>query len=127
MDDELVKLETIYSSPGTLLLAANEKGERSGCVGLRPLGRIDGALTGEMRRLFVRKNHRNHGVGKLLVTTLISYARNAGFERIVLNTLPEMTTAHAVYTAFGFQPSDPHVEEPAEGTLYFSLDLTSGD
>lgn len=123
MEDELVQLASIYGSPGFLLLASTETGDRVGCVGLRSLGTIDGMLVGEMRRLFVRDEFRGVGAGRALVDMMRSEAYGNRFGRIVLNTLPEMTSAQTLYTSIGFESSRPHVDEPAEGTLYFVLDL----
>ena len=118
-----MQLATVYASPGLLLLAQTDAGDRVGCVGLRSLTAPDGTLIGEMRRLFVRRSHRKDGVGGALVDALIRHARAEGLTRLVLNTLPAMSAAHKLYETVGFEPSPPHVSDPAEGTLYFSLDL----
>ncbi len=123
MDDELVQLATIYETPGFVLLANDDDQTRMGCVGLRSLGTLDGTATAEIRRLFVRPDQRGQGLGQKLLETLMERARVNGFERLVLNTLPEMTSALALYGKLGFKPSKAHVDEPAEGTQYFSLTL----
>lgn len=116
-----MQLADVYSSPGSLLLASDQDGQRLGCVGLRVLD--DRALTGEVRRLFVRPAGRGTGLGRALASRLIHDAKRAGLRHLVLNTLPTMTEAIALYTDLGFTECAPYVAEPLEDTLYFALDL----
>ncbi|MFT7601306.1 MAG: GNAT superfamily N-acetyltransferase [Acidimicrobiales bacterium] len=124
MEDELVQLATIYSSPGFLLLASDDEGQPVGCVGLRMLQPSIGPRSGEIRRLFVRDSARATGLGRSLASRLIELALTEKFDRLVLNTLPEMTEAVGLYRALGFGPVDPYVDEPIEDTLYFGLELS---
>lgn len=123
MQDELVQLATVYQQPGFLLLATGLEGQRLGCVGLRSLGSVDGVLTAEIRRLFVHRSDRGTGLGRLLVQRLLDEAGVAGFGRIVLNTLPVMHEAVALYESIGCTPVAPYVNEPLEHTLYMGVQL----
>jgi len=125
MDNELVELASVYESPGFLLLARDETGERLGCVGLRNLGHLHGEMTGEIRRLFVRADGRGRGLGRSLTERLIVDATGRGFDRLVLNTVPSMQEALELYTSLGFEPSEPYVDEPLEDTYYLALTLVS--
>ncbi len=118
MDTELVQLRSFYAEPG-LLLIARLSGAPVGGVGLRPLG----PFTAEIRRLFVKPDGRTSGLGRRLVTRLIDEARDRDVERLVLNTLPTMTHAIALYESFGFTRIDPSVADPTEGVLFYALDL----
>ena len=123
MDNELVELASIYGSPGFLLLAREETGERLGCVGLRNLGQLNGEMTGEIRRLFVREDGRGSGLGRSLTERLIADAIAHGFDRLVLNSVPSMHEALELYRALGFEQSEPYVDEPLEDTYYLALTL----
>ena len=92
----------------------------AGCVAVRLL---DGE-TAEMKRLYVRAAHRGKGLGRLLAETAIAAARAAGCARIVLDTLPKMREAQALYRALGFQPTVPYLERPTPGALCFELRLS---
>jgi putative acetyltransferase len=118
-DDELASLPGRYARPsGRLLLAAD--GESSlGVVALRALERGDC----EMKRLYVRPVGRGLGVGRLLTSKLIDEARLAGYRRIMLDTLPSMAQAQALYRSVGFSEVAPYCANPIAGTLYMALDL----
>jgi GNAT superfamily N-acetyltransferase len=116
-----VQLETIYTNPGVLLVVTDEAGERLGCVGLRSLGEHDGVLTGEVRRLYVRCVGRGAGLGRALMARLTEHALDAGFGRLVLNTIPTMSEAVSLYESLGYVPIEPYVDEPIAETMYLGL------
>jgi ribosomal protein S18 acetylase RimI-like enzyme len=118
-DAELAALPGRYARPtGRLLLAA--KGQSAvGVVALRALNRADC----EMKRLYVRPAGRGLGVGRLLAAKLINEATIAGYQRMLLDTLPAMTQAQTLYRSLGFTEIAPYCENPIAGTLYMALDL----
>ena len=118
MSAELVQLRSFYAPPGLLLLARTGNAA-TGCVGLRAL---DGVV-GEVRRLFVRPARRSSGAARQLMDRLILEARASRLRRLVLNTLPTMTHALALYASYGFAPTEAYVEQPTDGVVYLSLDL----
>ena len=77
-----------------------------------------------MKRLFVRPSARGAGVGRLLAGGVIRAARRCGYRRLVLDTLPVMHAAHALYERMGFVPIAPYYESPIAGTRYLGLDVT---
>ena len=120
-DDELAALPGRYARPSGRLLLAKE-GDR--VLGVAALRALDGADC-EMKRLYVRPAGRGLGVGRLLAATLIDEARLAGYRRMLLDTLPSMVQAQALYRSMGFREIAPYCENPISGTLYMALDLLS--
>ena len=92
----------------------------AGCVALRYLDRD----TAEMKRLYVRATHRGQGLGRALAEAAIAAAREAGCARIVLDTLPKMSEAQALYRTLAFQPIAPYLNNPTPGALCFELRLS---
>ena len=96
-----------------VLLAEN------GCVALR---RID-AETCEMKRLYVRPAWRRSGVGRKLAEAVITEARARGYRRMLLDTLPEMGAAQALYRSIGFRDTEPYRHNPVPGASFLELEL----
>ena len=95
--------------------------EAAGCVGLCPLP-AEGAC--EIRRLYVRPAFRGRGLGRVLADAAIAAARDMGYQRIQLHTLPEtMAKAMRIYRRAGFAEIAPYQDVPVAGAVYFALDL----
>ena len=118
--EELEALPGAYAPPGGALLIARDGGTAAGCVALR---RLD-AGTAEMKRMYVRETHRGMGLGRNLAVAVIEEARKRGHGRIVLDTLPKLTTAIALYRDLGFRECGPYLPEPTPGALCFELRLS---
>lgn len=91
----------------------------AGCVAVRFLD----LKTAEMKRLYVRSTHRGKGLGRALAEAAIAVARQAGCARIVLDTLPKMREAQALYETLKFRPIAPYLENPTPGALCYELSL----
>ncbi|TME82606.1 MAG: GNAT family N-acetyltransferase [Chloroflexi bacterium] len=75
------------------------------------------------RMLAVRPSARGRGVGEALTRACIDRARADGRARIVLFTLPAMTTAHRLYERLGFERSPERDWEFAPGRRLLSYRL----
>jgi GNAT superfamily N-acetyltransferase len=117
---ELAELPGDYASArGGGLWLAFAGAAPAGCVALR---RLDGA-TCEMKRLYVRTAVRGAGLGRTLAQHVIGEARRRGYERMRLDTLPEMGAAQQLYLALGFQPIPPYRHNPVPGASFWELVL----
>ena len=106
------------SLPGPYKLLLLE--DRSGCVAVRFLS----PDTAEMKRLYVRSAQRGRGLGRALAEAAIETAREAGCARIVLDTLPKMNQAQALYRILGFREIRPYLPLPTPGAICFELSLS---
>jgi ribosomal protein S18 acetylase RimI-like enzyme len=117
-DQEVNGLPGNYAPPLGRLLLAVEGEQIAGCIGLRSLGGSDC----EMKRLYVRPEFRGQGLGKRLVTTVLDAARQIGYERMLLDTLPgKMDEAIALYRSLGFREIAAYYNNPVKGALFMEL------
>src|SRR5213080_318981 len=119
-ETELAELPGAYAKPDGRLLLARHNDELAGCVALRQLS----DRTCEMKRLFVRDTFRGKGIGRLLIETIIRKAKEIGYERMLLDTLPpRMNDAIALYRSIGFKEIAPYYDNPVEGAIFMELSL----
>ena len=119
-DQELAALPGAYAPPGGVLLLARDGNELAGCVALRGID----AETGEMKRMFVRQKFRGSGLGRRLAAEVIEAAKQRKYRRMVLDTLPKLETAIALYRDLGFRDIGPYLAAPTPGALCFELKLS---
>ncbi|HEX3379851.1 MAG TPA: GNAT family N-acetyltransferase [Paraburkholderia sp.] len=128
-DDELASLPGKFAAPrGRVLLASNGAGDDAGgnvggivgCVAMRPIDET----TCEMKRLYVRPAGRGLQVGRQLATLICATAKQAGYRRMRLDTLPIMQAALGLYASLGFEPIDAYVFNPIPGAIFLECDLT---
>jgi ribosomal protein S18 acetylase RimI-like enzyme len=120
-DQELAGLPGDYAPPNGRLFLAVDDNDVMGCVALRKIG--DGV--GEMKRLYVRPEFRGRGLGRALTEKLIAEAKQIGYARLRLDTLPgKMDQAIAMYRSFGFQEIPPYYKNPVADATFMELMLS---
>jgi GNAT superfamily N-acetyltransferase len=118
-DTELRGLPGKYVAPTGTLLLARLGSQAVGCAGVRPFDEE----RCELKRLYVRTSARGHGLGRVLVEGAVEFAERAGYQTMLLDTLPAMVEALALYDSFGFREIPPYWANPAVGVRYFSRSL----
>ena len=108
MGEELDHLPEKYGPPEGLTLLAYRGEDVAGGVAYRDLH--DG--TCEMKRLYVPETFGGRGTGRLLCTSLIDAATDAGFTLMRLDTGFRNDEAMSMYASLGFVACDPHVVYP---------------
>ena len=78
-------------------------------LGMGGLRRIRDGV-GEIKRIYVSRASRGGGVGAKIFNRLVRDAQSFGYEELVLDTGPFMTSAHRIYEAAGFADIPPYEE-----------------
>ncbi len=120
--EELAGLPGDYVRPAGGLLLGIDGESPAGCAAFRPLE----PGVSEMKRLYVRPSARGGGWGRRLAERVVADARDAGYERMRLDTLPTMGAAHRLYLEMGFAEIPAYRHNPVGGTRFFELDLRHG-
>lgn len=124
-DKELAELPGEYVPPNGRLFLAIENDQIAGCVALRKIERgKNGGGVCEMKRLYLRPAFRGTGLGRTLAEMIIQAAREVGYRRMRLDTLPgKMDAAIAMYRSLGFKNIEPYYNNPVEGAAFMELEL----
>jgi putative acetyltransferase len=118
---EMAAFDDLFTLPSGLFLMAVSGQDIAGCVGLL---RHD-ASTAEVKRLYVRPGFRGLQLGEKLITALVDRARQLGYERLILDAVPQTVVAQQLYQAMGFEEIEPYYPSPVRGTKFFALSLSA--
>ncbi|HIM77784.1 MAG TPA: GNAT family N-acetyltransferase [Rhodospirillales bacterium] len=118
-DEELKNLPGRYQRPFGCLLLATDADQIAAVIGMGPLG--EGVA--EMKRLYVRAPWRGTELGRRLADAVVRAARDAGHQRICLDTLEFMTEARALYQSMGFNEIPAYYDNPLDGVIYMECAL----
>jgi GNAT superfamily N-acetyltransferase len=114
----------IYFGDGAGVWLATIAGTVVGCVALRSLAKF--AKSAEVKRLYVRPEHRGLGIAKSLYESLEKYARERGYEWLYLDTTDEMVAAQRFYAALGYELTTRY-NDNSQATIFMRKDLHSSN
>lgn len=106
-DDADALMGKLAGARGTCWLARSAD-RVLGCIAL---ARVDEGL-GEIQKLYLRPEARGSGLGRSLMETALAEAVTRGFSTARLMTGTFMTSAIALYRAFGFVDCEQFAESP---------------
>ena len=119
-DTELNKINIQYSFPaGGLILIQDNNNNYVGCGGIRK----HKDSIAELKRMYIKPDHRGKGLGKKLLVFLIELVKKLGYKKIWLDTLESLKEATHIYRNFGFIQIDAYRYNPNPDVLYFELEL----
>jgi GNAT superfamily N-acetyltransferase len=90
-------------------------GAPAGCVALRPLPQISGAV--ECKRLYVRPQHRGLGIAESLLDAMEAHAAAEGHHWIYLDSKAGLDAAIRLYQKRGYQHCERYNDNP-EATVF---------
>lgn len=118
-DRELEHFTSEYAPPEGAFILAEHDGQYVACIGVRHFA----DEIGEIKRLYVVPAARGTGLGRTLVERIIVVAREMGYRSLLLDTLPFMKEAQALYLSLGFKPTDAYRFNPVAGSAFLRLEL----
>ena len=101
------------------LWLAMENGEIVGTTGIVELPDNHALL----KKVYVKETHRGKGIAQQLLDQCLVYAKQLGFDDIILVTYQRLERARAFYSKNGFIPYYNGYERPQGEEIRFRLDL----
>ena len=117
--EELKNLHVQYKEPKGALFIAMQEDRPIACAAIRE---YEGD-TAELKRMYVIPEKRELKIGKRSLELSLSKAKELGYKKIRLDTLPEMLTAQVMYRAAGFYEIKPYRYNPDAKTVYMEKAL----
>ncbi|MES2648764.1 MAG: GNAT family N-acetyltransferase [Bacteroidota bacterium] len=118
-NEELQQIPSMYAPPNGYLLLAKKGTDFVGCVAFR----FKATGICEMKRLYVRDDFKQAGLGRLLVEKIIAVAKKEGYKKMILDTLERLSPALRLYQSIGFKKISPYYSNPLKGVVFMELIL----
>lgn len=109
-----------YAEPAGCILLAWDKQRLIGGVAVRPMNEPGFC---EMKRLYLKEPRRGRGIGSRLVEDSLSFAIDAGYVKMRLDTERRLETAIRVYGKLGFREIEQYNVNPMEDMLCMEKEL----
>jgi ribosomal protein S18 acetylase RimI-like enzyme len=118
-DEELEHLPGEYAPPEGCIFLCKVTEDIAGCIALRKLE--PGVC--ELKRMYVRKEFRRKGIGRMLAEEVIERAKEIGYKKMRLDTLRSMKAAIKIYDELGFREIEEYRYNPFENAMYMEREL----
>jgi putative acetyltransferase len=119
-DADLKDVEHSYfERGGTFYVLEAKDGSIVGAYGLYPAEK----KTCELRKMYLHIAYRGKGLGKFLLDSALSEARQLGFKRIILETASVLKEAISLYKSYGFIEYKPrHLSSRCDQAFILELE-----
>lgn len=112
----LADLGNVYRQPGARFFVLSDSKAGRPCIGAAGIGSLHGLPPsegmGELRDLVLDEAYRGRGLGARLIKRCIEEAKALGYQRLYLETTPQMEKAQKLFIRFGFRPVTQASSEP---------------
>ena len=100
-DETTDHLSDVFKISNSIYFVAELNSEIMGGGGIYPTANLPEG-TCELVKLYLSAEARGKGIGKILMEKCITAAKELGYKKIYLETMPELTIAIPMYEKFGF-------------------------
>ena len=104
-----------YQNPKSIYFVVEENGKIIGGAGVIQLDNSNENIC-ELQKMYFLKEARGRGIGMQMIEKCLAKAKEFGYEKCYLETLPVMLNAQKLYTKVGFE----YLSEPLGGTGHTS-------
>ena len=117
-DEATDKMFETYQKENAVYFVVEHKNQVVGGAGIAQLDNFDGNIC-ELQKMYFLRIARGKGLGTKLIETCLEKAKNYGFEKCYLETLPYMKAAVKLYKRYGFKDLD----KPMGNTCHYSCNV----
>lgn len=103
-DRSLDDMYSYYDHPAMEYFVVKENDRIIGCAGIGPLPGEPEVC--ELQKMYFLPEARGRGIGAEMMQICLKYAKDAGYKKCYLETMPYMEHARKLYARTGFQPLD---------------------
>ena len=97
---------------GLFLVLRDDDEQPVGCGGIRHIDDVDGAVTYEVKHVWIDEQSRGRGWSRLLMAELEDRAEQFGAEYLVLDTNESLVEAQSLYRSLGYELIEPYNDNP---------------
>ncbi|WP_166925388.1 GNAT family N-acetyltransferase [Flavobacterium poyangense] len=94
-----------YKKPKSAYFVVEIQGKVLGCAGIAPLENADSKIC-ELQKMYFLPETRGLGIGSAMMDICLQQARDFGFEKCYIETMPFMHAAQKLYKKTGFEYLD---------------------
>lgn len=103
-DKSLDDMYSYYDNPAMQYYVVTENDRIIGSAGIGPLPGEPEVC--ELQKMYFLPEARGRGIGAEMMQICLNYAKEAGYKKCYLETMPYMEHARKLYARTGFQPLD---------------------
>ncbi|MCD0467563.1 GNAT family N-acetyltransferase [Flavobacterium sp. ENC] len=94
-----------YNKTQSVYFVVENEGEIVGCAGIAPLENADPKIC-ELQKMYFLPETRGLGIGSVMMEKCLQQARDFGFDKCYIETMPFMHAAQKLYKKSGFEYLD---------------------
>jgi putative acetyltransferase len=111
-------LYELFQAPGAVYFVALQGDVIVGGAGIYPTEGLP-PKTCELVKMYLIPQVRGKGLGRMLIEKSLAFAKEAGYEKVYLETMPELTQAQYTYKKLGFE----YLDGPMGNSGHFGCDV----
>jgi putative acetyltransferase len=111
-------LYELFQAPGSRYFTAFTDGKLCGGGGIYPSIGLP-AGTCELVKMYLQPGVRGKGLGRAIIEKCLAFAAEEGYEKVYIETMPELRKAMSVYERAGFR----YLDAPMGNTGHFGCEV----